>query len=256
MIGGLIRQGVAASQLRAVEIDPHVRSLLWEGFNVASYGAAEDVPALGDLVVLAVKPPQMQAATSSLKPWLRNQAVLSIAAGIRIASISRWLGGYANVIRCMPNTPAIIGAGVTAVCGARALAPELKTLAEQALRSVGSVLWIDEEPLLDAVTAVSGSGPAYVFYFMEALRQAALELGLSSATAKTLAVETFSGAAKLALNSDVELDTLRDRVTSKGGTTEAALNSMNRDRVKEGIIRAIKAAQQRAIEIGADQEKH
>lgn len=190
---------------------------------------------------------------------LRDQVVISIAAGLRVADLSRWLGGHARVVRCMPNTPALIGAGITAACAPAGLAADKRAGVERVLKAIGKVVWVDNEDLLDAVTAVSGSGPAYVFYFMEAMRDAACALGLPAATAAELTLETVLGAAKLAAAGNEDVATLRERVTSKGGTTEAALKSMNADRVKEAIMRAVNAANDRGrvlgLELGAEPAK-
>jgi pyrroline-5-carboxylate reductase len=252
MMGGLIGQNFDAGHLRAVEIVPELRAELKRRFGVEAYASAESLPEAGDVVVLAVKPQQIRAAVGPLIPKLGNQIVLSIAAGIRIADLSRWLGGYERIIRCMPNTPALVGAGITAAYAPPAIPRDGRLAVGQVLQAIGKVVWIDNETLLDAVTAVSGSGPAYVFYFMEALRDAAVELGLSTEVANTLAVETFVGAAKLATQGREDVATLRERVTSRGGTTEAALKSMSSDHVKAAIMRAVQIASERARELGAE----
>ena len=252
IIGGLIRQNFDAKLLRAVEVVPELREQLKKRFGVSSFASPEQLPETGDIVVLAVKPQQIRTAVKSLIPRLRQQVVLSIAAGIRIADLARWLGGYERLIRCMPNTPALVSAGITAAYAAPAITPDERHAVEQILQAIGKVVWVESEGLLDPVTAVSGSGPAYVFYFIEALRDAAKELGLSAEAANSLAIETFVGAAKLAAHGKDDVATLRERVTSKGGTTEAALKSMAADQVKEAIIRGVKAANDRARELGAE----
>ena len=255
IIGGLIRRDFDAKRLCAIEVIPEVREKLAQRFGISSFASADELPRVGDIVVLAVKPQQMRIALkslTSLTPKLNRQVVLSIAAGIRIADVSRWLGGYERIIRCMPNTPALIGAGISAAYAAPAVTRDERDAAEEVLQAVGKVVWVENENLLDAVTAVSGSGPAYVFYFIEALRDAAKELGLSDATANTLAIETFAGAAKLAAHEHDDVTILRKRVTSQGGTTEAALESMSQDHVKEAIIKAIKAANERSRELGTE----
>ena len=194
----------------------------------------------------------MRTAVQPLAARLQQQVVLSIAAGLRVADLSRWLGGYARIVRCMPNTPALIGAGITAACAPANLAAEGRGAVERILKAIGKVVWVDDEGQLDAVTAVSGSGPAYVFYFMEAMRDAARELGLPDATAAELTLETVLGAAKLAAGSSEDVGTLRERVTSKGGTTAAALQSMAADKVKAAIMRAVNAANHRSRELGAE----
>jgi pyrroline-5-carboxylate reductase len=164
--------------------------------------------------------------------------------------LSRWLGGYGAIVRCMPNTPALIGQGVTGMVAMPGASEEQKAAADGILRAVGTTVWLDKEELLDPVTAVSGSGPAYVFFFLEAMQQAARELGLSAEQGRELALATFTGAAQLAAQSDEPVDVLRQRVTSKGGTTYAAITSMEQAGVKEAIVAAVKAASARGKEMG------
>ena len=250
IIGGLIRQEFDAKRLHAVEVVPALREQLSQRFGIRTFAGIEQLPVVGDIVVIAVKPQQMHAAVQPLAPKLRNQMVLSIAAGIRVADLARWLGGYNRIIRCMPNTPALIGAGITAAYAAPAITHVERNAVEHVLKAIGKFIWVENEMLLDPVTAVSGSGPAYVFYFIEALRDAAVELGLATDAANKLAVETFLGAAKLAEQSDEDITTLRARVTSKGGTTERAMGSMDTDQIKQRIIAAVRAAEQRSRELG------
>jgi pyrroline-5-carboxylate reductase len=177
--------------------------------------------------------------------------VLTIAAGIRLADLSRWLLGYRRLVRAMPNTPALIGAGISALYALPGVDGDGRARAAAVLEAVGSTLWCEGEDELDAVTAVSGSGPAYVFYFLEALEDAARELGFAPAEARRLAYATFSGAIRLAEQSDSEPALLRAQVTSKGGTTERALAVLDEAAVKAAIIAAVKAAALRAKELGA-----
>ena len=250
LLGGLIGKGQAPVGMCVVEIQAEARALLAARFGVACVDSAAAAMPLGEVVVLAVKPQQMRAAARALQPRLGHELVITIAAGIRLADLSRWLGGYATLVRCMPNTPALIGAGITGLYANAAVDAGQRALAESILGAVGSTLWVAEESLLDPVTAISGSGPAYVFYFIEALQQAAQEMGFSATDARKLAVETFAGTARLAAQSPENLALLRERVTSKGGTTERALASMDADRVKDLIVRALHAANQRAHELG------
>jgi pyrroline-5-carboxylate reductase len=252
IVGGLVRQGFDAQRVCAVEVIPELREQLARRFGIRSFASADELPRIGEIVVLAVKPQQMRVALKSLTPKLQHQVVLSIAAGIRIADLSRWLGGYERIIRCMPNTPALIGAGISAAYAAPAVVRDERDATEEVLKAIGKVIWVENESLLDPVTAVSGSGPAYVFYFIEALRDAAKELGLGDVAANTLAIETFAGAAQLAAHDRDDVAVLRKRVTSPGGTTEAALKSMAHDQVKEAIIRAVKAANERSRELGVE----
>ena len=181
---------------------------------------------------------------------LRNQLVISVAAGIRSADLIRWLGGYNAVIRVMPNTPAQIRAGVSALFAAPGVSAQQRKQADDILTAVGTTVWLDEESQMDAVTAVSGSGPAYVFYFIEAMQQAARELGLSAEQARDLSLQTFLGASQLALQSVETPDVLRAQVTSKGGTTERALLSMETYGIKAAIVQALHAAADRSREMG------
>jgi pyrroline-5-carboxylate reductase len=193
----------------------------------------------------------MREVAGALLPHLSNQPlVLSIAAGIRGADLSRWLGGYGAIVRCMPNTPALIGQGITGMVAMAGVNEAQKQAADSILRAVGKTVWLDDEALIDPVTGVSGSGPAYVFYFLEAMQQAAVEMGLTAEQGKELALATFAGATQLASQSPEELDVLRQRVTSKGGTTHAAINSMEQAGVKQAIIDAMKAAAARGRELG------
>ena len=250
LIGGLIAKGHAPAGIRVVELQPEARARLAAQFGVACAQAPAALDTLGEVVVLAVKPQQMRAAAQTLKSRLARELVISIAAGIRLADLSRWLGGYGTLVRCMPNTPALVGAGISGLYAGAAVGARQRTLAEAVLGAVGATLWVAEESQLDPVTAISGSGPAYVFYFIEALQQAAQEMGFSADDARKLAVETFVGTAKLAAQSPESVALLRERVTSKGGTTERALASMEDDGVKGLIVRALHAANQRAHELG------
>jgi pyrroline-5-carboxylate reductase len=250
LIGGLIGRGHAAADIGAVEIQAEARARLRAQFGVNCVDSVAAAAPLGEAVVLAVKPQQMRAAAQVLQTRLARELLISIAAGIRLVDLSRWLGGYNTLVRCMPNTPALIGAGVTGLYADKGVDAGQRAMAERILGAVGATLWVSEESLLDPVTAVSGSGPAYVLYFIEALQRGAQEMGLSAADAKKLAIETFVGTARLAAQSAESVAALRERVTSKGGTTERALASMDADRVEDLIVRALHAANQRAHELG------
>jgi pyrroline-5-carboxylate reductase len=250
LIGGLAAKGFAPSAIKVVEIAPEARRRLTADRGVACFERPADAAPFGDVVVLAVKPQQMAEAARAIAPHLAGELVLSIAAGIRLDSLQRWLGGYARLARCMPNTPALIGAGVTGLYARPEAGADGRQQAQAILEAVGEVIWVEAEAQLDPVTAVSASGPAYVFYFIEALERAARELGFDEAAARRLAIGTFRGAAELAARSPESPGTLRERVTSKGGTTERALASMGRDRVDELIARAVRAANDRARELG------
>jgi len=250
LLGGLIAKGQAPAGLRVVEIQAEARARLTARFGVACADSVAAAAPLGEVVVLAVKPQQMRAAALALRPALARELVITIAAGIRLVDLSRWLGGYGTLVRCMPNTPALIGAGITGLYANAGVDAGQRATAESILGAVGSTLWVPDESLLDPITAISGSGPAYVFYFIEALQQAAKEMGFGAADARKLAVETFVGTARLAAQSAEDVEALRERVTSKGGTTERALASMHADRVRDLIVRALHAANQRAHELG------
>jgi pyrroline-5-carboxylate reductase len=250
LVGGLLRQGFASADITVVEPLVENRDRLAGAFGIACLPTA-DASLLGcEVLVLSVKPQQMREALAPLAGKLSGQLVISIAAGTRLDDISRWLGGHRKLVRTMPNTPALIGAGITGLYADPSVDAEGRRQAGQVLGAVGKTLWIGDEPMMDAVTAVSGSGPAYVFYFIESLRDAARELGFSEEQARALAIETVVGAAALASTSDEDVAVLRQRVTSKGGTTEAALKSLNADGFKSAILRAVLAADARGRELG------
>jgi pyrroline-5-carboxylate reductase len=258
IIGGLLAKGHDAASITVTEPLASTRQRLEQEFKLKTFdGTPGDIlettitPAL---IVLAVKPQQMREVALSLAPQLcaltNKPVVLTIAAGIRLQDLQRWLGGHTQLARCMPNTPALIGAGISAVYAAPAVDAVQRDAIRAVLAAVGQVLWVDSENQLDPATAVSGSGPAYVFYFIEALQQAAIELGFESQSAQQLALETFLGAARLAARSTDPVSVLRERVTSKGGTTERALASLQASAVKQHIVDAVLAANARAIELG------
>ncbi len=250
LIGGLLQQGYAAAQICVVEISAAGREKITREFAVQAVAELADGVATSDVILLAVKPQQLASVAQQLAPLLGNHLVISIAAGIRVTDICRWLGGHACVVRAMPNTPALVRAAVTGLYALPGVSAQEKQNAEAIFAAVGSVLWFEREELLDALTAVSGSGPAYVFYFIEALQQAGQELGLDAAQARQLSRETFLGAARLASQSDDDITMLRAQVTSKGGTTERALQTMEHDEIKENIVHAIHAANARVRELG------
>ncbi len=250
LIGGLLQKGYAAKDISVVEIDAEARERLTTRFGASSHATPGAETAGSDVVLMAVKPQQLRIAAESLRPLLKSQLVVTIAAGIRSADLSRWLAAYRRIVRVMPNTPALVLAGVSVLYAMPSVTPEERDTAEGILGAVGSTLWVEREELMDAVTAVSGSGPAYVFYFIEALEQAGCELGLAPADARRLSLETFFGATRLARESGEEPAVLRTRVTSKGGTTERALRSMEAGRVKSLIIKAVRQAAGRSRELG------
>jgi len=249
LIGGLLQQGHRREQILVAETNPARRAWLAETFGLDAVERAEDVLS-ARVIVLAIKPQQMPAVLCALPPLPEDGLVLSIAAGVRAADISRWLGGHQAVVRAMPNTPALVGAGIAGLYAMPGVSEAQKQAAEAILRAVGEVVWVADETQIDAVTAISGSGPAYVFYFIEALEQAASELGLPAEAARKLTVQTFFGAAALALKDGGAPEALRARVTSKGGTTERGLIALEEGGVKYAIGLAARAAALRAAEIG------
>jgi pyrroline-5-carboxylate reductase len=250
LIGGMVKQGFAAADIDVIDLGAEARAKLAEAYGVTCHASAETSPASPDILVLAVKPQQMREAVAPLVGKLGDALVISIAAGLDMAALSRWLGGHQRIVRCMPNTPALIGAGITGLCALPEVSAEQRAAADRVLRAVGTTVWIDDEARIDGVTAISGSGPAYVFLFIEALQQAAAELGFTPEQGRQLAIETVQGAAALAAQSSEPASTLRERVTSKGGTTEAALRVMAEKGVKEGIVAGCHAAAARGQELG------
>jgi len=204
-----------------------------------------------DAVVLAVKPQVLESAARAL-PLGPSQLVISIAAGVPSRAITGWTSEHQPIVRCMPNTPALLQAGITGLTANDAVSRTQKGLAEKILSSVGDVIWFDDESYLDAVTALSGSGPAYILYILESMIDAGIELGLDQKTAKHLAITTGLGAARMADKADVSLTELRNRVTSPGGTTERAISILESAQVRTGIIKAIKGAWQRSRELAKE----
>ena len=255
LIAGLAGKLTTGSNIHV--IDPHAPALekLQAQFGVSTANAAGDTLRAMDVIVLAVKPQSMREVAAQLLPFIdaaKAPLILSIAAGIRAVDLSRWLGDYPAIVRCMPNTPALIGMGITGMVASGGVSAGQKDTADAILRAVGSTVWLADEAQIDPVTAVSGSGPAYVFYFIEAMQQAAAELGLTPEQGTQLAIATFTGAAQLAAQSSEAVSLLRERVTSKGGTTYAALTSMEESGVKAAIVKGIKAAAQRGREMGEE----
>lgn len=250
LIAGLLEKDWSARDIRVVEIDPATRERLARALRVEVHADLASGIAGSECVVLAVKPQSMQEVARALGPALGDALVVSIAAGIRHADLARWLGSHPRLVRAMPNTPALALAGVTGLYAPATIAPADRQLAQEILQVAGATLWVEREEQMDAVTAVSGSGPAYVFYFIEALEKAAGELGFAREPSRMLALETFRGAVKLASQSTESAATLRERVTSTGGTTERALAELDQGAVRETIVRAVHAAAARSRELG------
>ena len=255
LIGGLIERGFAPAAVQVIELGAALRTQLGERFGVRAVEAADGAALDCEVLVLAVKPQQMRAALAPLAGRLDAQLVISIAAGLRLCDLARWLGTpaqpYARLVRCMPNTPALIGAGVTGLYADPSVDAAGRAAAERILAAVGSTVWADNEAQMDAVTAISGSGPAYVFHFIEALEAAGRSLGFDEAGARRLAIDTVLGAARLAASSEDSPAVLRQKVTSKGGTTEAALASLAASGWHDELVAAVKAAEDRSRELGA-----
>ena len=250
IIGGLIAKGTPASDLTVVEIDPTARLKLMGDLGVGTSEAAGPELASAEAIIFAVKPQHMREAAQAVAKFLGDPLVISIAAGIRLQSLARWLGGRTRIVRAMPNTPALVHAGITGLHAPEALGKADRDVAEALLGAVGATLWFEKEGELDAVTAVSGSGPAYVFYAIEALEEAAREMGLAEGASRSLARWTFVGATKLAIERGEEPAALRAQVTSKGGTTEAAVRVLDAAGIKQHFIDAVRAACERSRELG------
>ena len=252
LIGGLAGKLTAAANIHVVDVNPEALTALAARFGVRTAAVVDAGIADADVIVLAVKPQQMREVVKAMAPQVNQQLVLSIAAGIRAQDLSRWLGGHGAIVRTMPNTPALVGMGITGMVALPGVTATQKEAADAIMQAVGQTVWLKEEAQIDAVTALSGSGPAYVFYFIEAMQEAALELGLTAEQGKQLALATFAGATELAARSDEPVADLRERVTSKGGTTFAALASLEASGVRHAIVKALHAAADRGKELGEE----
>ena len=250
LIGGLLAKGAAPGSISVIERFEPAREKLARQYAVHASAAADEASRGADVLLLAVKPQDLRAALEPLGEAARGKLVVSIVAGVRLADLSRWLGGHDRIVRSMPNTPALIGAGIAALYPPPGVAAADRDRAESILGAVGETVWVDAEALLDPVTAVSGSGPAYVFWFIEQLAQSGVALGLSEETSRRLALQTVLGAAQLAAQSGEPPAVLRERVTSKGGTTEAALRVFDEERLAERLRKALQAASRRGAELG------
>ncbi|CAA9890945.1 Pyrroline-5-carboxylate reductase [Candidatus Methylobacter favarea] len=258
LISGLIASGHSPGQLWVADINPDILETLAATLNINTSASNDAVIDQVDVIVLAVKPQALRdvAINAAASIQQRKLLVVSIAAGITQNSLDHWLGRETAIVRCMPNTPALVLTGATAMFANNRVTAEQRTLAENILRSVGIALWVEKESELDAVTAVSGSGPAYYFLLMEAMEKAALELGLSEVTARLLVQQTALGAAKIALESPESPGQLRRRVTSPGGTTQAAIENFEQGGFTELVSKAIHAAHNRSIEISKQTENN
>ncbi|QNK00312.1 pyrroline-5-carboxylate reductase [Dyella telluris] len=253
LIGGLLKTGVAASSITVAEPRAEARQELGRDFGIACYGENRLAAAEADVLVLAVKPQIMPAIHAELRDTLARQRpmLISIAAGVRIDQLERWFGHALAIVRCMPNTPALIGAGATGLFANRRVSPEQRALAQHIMDAVGITRWVDDEALIDTVTGVSGSGPAYFFAMVEALEDAAFAQGMSRETARALAAQTCLGAGRMLMETGEDPGVLRQRVTSPNGTTQAALESFSADHFAQVIARAVAAATRRGGELAA-----
>ena len=251
LVGGLIADGWGTDLIFIAEPEEKRRAEIRSRFPVHTGQDNAEVIRQVDVVVLAVKPQIMREVTHGLAAAVQEQQplVISIAAGIRLGDLARWLGGYSRLVRCMPNTPALVQSGATGLYADPSVSETHRNLAESILRAVGLTLWLDNEVQLDAVTALSGSGPAYIFYIMEAMEKAAVELGLSPESARLLTLQTTFGAAKMALESRDGPGELRRRVTSPGGTTERAIATLEEAQLHRIFQQAMQGACTRAAEL-------
>ena len=250
LIRGLLAKGVPAAHLYATDINADQLRTLERECGIHT-GDASSTARSADIIILAVKPQVMAEVCQSLASIIVNPdcLVISIAAGTPISSLEQWLGANRPIVRCMPNTPCLVGAGATGLFANAVCTNAHKTLAGDIMQAVGIACWLHAEKDIDTVTALSGSGPAYYFLMMEAMEKAAIAMGLDSDVARKLSIQTALGAGQLAAASDVAPDELRRRVTSPGGTTEQALNSFSNNGFENMINNAMRAAQQRAAEL-------
>ena len=251
LIAGLLRSGARAEDIGVGEPVAAARDSLLQDFGILATADNALAVAQSDVVVFAVKPQQMSEVLTPLAPALaqRRPLLLSIAAGVRIADLQRCSGADIAVVRAMPNRPALVGAGASGLFGSDNASPTQRDIAERVLRSCGVVVWVEREELIDTVTALSGSGPAYFFLLTEAMAEAAVQLGLDAKAARALAIATLNGAGTMALQSDGDLVRLRREVTSKGGTTEAALQVFDAADLRGMVARAVAAAAARGREL-------
>lgn len=256
IVGGMIKQGFNPNHLSVVEHNANTRDKLGEQFHISCHESVSTVLNV-DIWVLAVKPQNMRDALADLTPLLNNkQMLVSIAAGLNTSTLSSWSGQHCKIARTMPNTPAMVGQGITGIFAPPSVFSTDEQIAlDNIFKTIGSTVWLDHESQIDSITAISGSGPAYVFYMMEHLAAAAIELGFDATTADRLVKQTFAGAVALANTSEDSLSTLREKVTSKGGTTAAALNAFSSDGVDKALHHGAQAAYERAKELAIELAK-
>jgi pyrroline-5-carboxylate reductase len=253
LFGGLIKQGYPADNILAADPNPTcLEQAAKLGVKTSSDNAA--AIAFADVVIVAVKPQVLMSVMQALRPQLRERRplLISIAAGVKLEALQDWCGENLPIVRCMPNTPALVQTGATGLFANEQVSVQQKQQAQSILEAVGTAIWVDTEPQLDAVTAVSGSGPAYFFLVMEAMQQAGIKLGLKPAVAEQLTLQTALGAARMALASDVDVAELRRRVTSPGGTTEQAINTFEQGGLEDLFTRAMTDCARRSVELAGE----
>ena len=250
LIGGLVRAAYPADALSVADPNESIRTALASDFGIHTTHDNQRIADQCDVVVLAVKPQVLKGVATSLHTGQRqHQLFLTIAAGIRTASLASWLGAATPIVRAMPNTPALVQSGATGLFANSQVSNAQRDLAESIMRAAGLVQWVEDETLMDAVTALSGSGPAYLFLVMEAMEKAGQALGLPADTARLLTVQTAFGAAKLALEIEEDPAVLRANVTSPGGTTERAIQILHEEGLEDLFVKALRAARDRAQEL-------
>lgn len=253
LIRGLLAKGMHSSSLWACDIDELKLAQLQNECRI-NIGTMDQLAGSADVILLAVKPQVMAEACTALASSLgdRQAMIISIAAGITTDQLRRWLGDDTALVRCMPNTPSLIGKGASGLYANSNVSDEQRSIAETIMNAVGMSVWVNEENDIDTVTAVSGSGPAYFFLFMEAMQNSAKEMGLSDELARALVYQTAAGAAELAISSPDHLEELRRRVTSPGGTTEKAISEFESGKLRELVGRSLKAARDRSVELAQE----
>jgi pyrroline-5-carboxylate reductase len=251
LIAGLLADGYLPENIWASDVNAEQLSALAKRFGVRTSQNNQAVVDRAQVLILAVKPQHMQAVVEEIAASVKRAKplVVSLAAGVTVSAIDRWLGGENDIVRCMPNTPALVKSSATALYGGERISSEQRSRAEAVLRAVGLVVWVEREELLDAVTALSGSGPAYYFLLMEAMEKAAVELGIEPTKARLLTQQTALGAARLAIESDESPADLRRRVTSPGGTTEKAIAAFESGGLHQLVLSAMTAARDRSLEL-------
>ena len=251
LIAGLIADGYSPEAIHVVDPDQAIRERLNLEYQINAHESPQQALRSAEIIVLAVKPQIMERAVNGIKSLLDQpqSLIISIAAGIRTKALASWLGGDLPIVRTMPNTPSMVGSGATGLFATKHVSTDQRGMAESVMRAVGIIQWLDDESLMDVVTAVSGSGPAYFFRMMEAMEKAAMKLGLSEEQARLLTIQTAFGAAKMALESPKDPATLRVQVTSPGGTTEQALRIFDQENIDSIFEQALTAAKNRSEEL-------